>query len=132
MPLRLKLKPHEKVVIGEALLTNGETTAEIYIENQVPILRQKDLLTETQADSPCKKIYFVVQLMYLSPTNLREHHQNYWNLVKPVVKASPSCLPLIDEISELILVENYYHALKKAKQLIAYEKQLIEHAKRSL
>jgi flagellar protein FlbT len=131
VPLKLKLKPGEKVLISGALITNGETPANFYIENKVPLLREKDIMTEKNAKTFCEKIYFVIQLMYFSPQNIRDLHKLYWKHVKLLVKASPSTMELVSKISEMILVEKYYDALKLTKNLIEYEQKLISHAKES-
>lgn len=102
----------------------GEIT-QFTIENEVPILRQKDILSERQADTICKKIYYVVQLMYFEPANLSSHHKTFWELVRMLSAAVPSVTPLIDEIGELILEDRYYQALKATRKLIAYEDELI-------
>jgi len=131
VPLKLKLKPGEKVLISGALITNGDVPAHFYIENKVPLLREKDIMTEKDAKSFCEKIYFVIQLMYFSPQNIKELHQLYWKHVRILVKASPSMIDLVSQISEKILVEKYYDALKLTKNLIEYERKLIQHAKES-
>jgi flagellar protein FlbT len=131
VPLKLKLKPGERVLIAGALITNGDVPTHFYIENKVPLLREKDIMTETDAKSFCEKIYFVIQLMYFSPQNIRELHQLYWKHVKTLIKASPSCIDLVSKISEKILVEKYYDALKLTRNLIEYERKLISHAKES-
>jgi flagellar biosynthesis regulator FlbT len=41
------------------------------------------------------------------------------------VQAAPSTTGLIDKISEHILGDKYYPALKLAKKLIAYEKEAL-------
>ena len=130
MPLKLTLKPHERVVIGKAFLTNADTTTRFFVENKVPILRQKDLLTEKESKSACQKIYFLIQMMYLDTENITHYHQNYWTIVRSVINAAPSLLPIIEQISEMILAEEYYKALKKTKQLIKKEQELIDHAKK--
>lgn len=128
VPLKITLKPREVILISGALLKNGDHLAQFTVENEVPILRQKDILTERQADTICKKIYFVVQLMYFQPGNQATHHKNFWELVRMLSAAVPSVLPLIDEIGELILADRFYQALKAAKKLIAYEDELIRKA----
>jgi flagellar protein FlbT len=131
VPLKLKLKPGEKVLIAGALITNGDVPAHFYIENKVPLLREKDILTEPQAKTVCEKVYFVIQLMYFSPENIKQLHQIYWQHVRALLKASPSMVDLISVISEKILVEKYYDALKFTRDLIKYERKLINHAKKS-
>ncbi|MEW6187354.1 MAG: flagellar biosynthesis repressor FlbT [Thermodesulfobacteriota bacterium] len=125
MPLKIVLKPKEKVIIGSAVLSNGKVKCELLVENKVPILRQKDIMSLKEADSPCRRIYFVIQLMYMDEGRLAEHHQTYWNLVKELLKVSPGVLGLIDQISEQILGNRYYQALKLTRKLIEYEQEVL-------
>lgn len=128
MPLRLDLKPGEKVFIGGAVVENGDARCHLSILNDVPILREKDILTEERADTPCKKIYLVIQLMYMDAANLPAYQQRYWEVVRPVLDAAPSTTPLISTISAHVAEGRYYQAMKAARELIAYEQELIEHA----
>jgi flagellar protein FlbT len=125
MALKVTLKPNERLIVGGAVVKNGGARSDLLIENNVPILREKDILSEKNADSPCKRIYFAIQLMYVDEKNLSEHHTLYWKLVGDVVKAAPSTTLLIDQISEHILNNQYYQALKKTKKLIEYEQEVI-------
>ena len=62
MALKITLKPHEKMILGGAVIANGNSTGcHLIIENKVPILREKDILSEKDADSPCRRLYFIVQ-----------------------------------------------------------------------
>jgi flagellar protein FlbT len=126
MPLKITLKPHERMIVGGAVITNGNTRCDLLIENKVSILRQKDIMSEKDADSPCRKIYFTIQLMYIDEENLIEYHNTYWKLVQDIVRAAPSMLALIDQISEHILNNKYYQALKLARKLIDYEQEVID------
>jgi flagellar protein FlbT len=58
MPLKLTLKPDEKVLIGTAVISNAGQKAEIVIQNTVPVLREKDIITEEKADTIAKKNIF--------------------------------------------------------------------------
>lgn len=113
------------MIIGGAVITNGSVKANIIVENKVPILREKDIMSEKKADSPARRIYFVIQLMYIDEGNITTHHKTYWNLVKDFLDAAPSALGFIDQISEEILKNHYYQALKNCKKLISYEEKLI-------
>ena len=127
MALKISLKPREKMIIDGAVITNGNSRCELYIENSVPILRQKDILTEEEADSPARRIYFTIQLMYIDEKNLAQYHKNYWKLTKDLIQAAPTLLGIIDEINGHILNGQYYRALKLAKQVIGYEREAIQH-----
>jgi len=125
MALKITLKPHERMIVGGAVVSNGDARSSLIIENNVPILREQDILSEKKAVTPCSRIYFVIQLMYVDEKNLAEHHTLYWRLVKDVVQAAPSTMPLVEQINELILSSKYYQALKKAKKLIEYEQEVV-------
>ncbi len=125
MALKLTLKPGERMIIGGAVVANGTIKAELYIENNVPLLREKDIMGEADADSIAKQVYFTIQLMYIDQENLINHHNTYWNLVQQTIKAAPSTVGLIDQISEKIVSNKYYQALKLARQLIEYEKEIM-------
>ena len=127
MALKIALKPHERMIISGAVLKNGKAKADFTIENKIPILRERDIMGEEDANSPCRRIYFVIQLMYIDNQNLTTHHHTYWKLVKEVIGAAPSTVGLLDEISRDILNNKYYQALKKTKKLIDYEKEVLDH-----
>jgi len=133
MALKITLKPGERMVIGGAVLTNGNSAScDLVIENKASILRQKDILSEKKANSPCRRIYYAIQLMYIDEHNLAAYHKVYWDLVKDLVLAAPSTVVLIDSISEHILQRQYYQALKLTKRLIDYEQEAIEHVSDSV
>jgi flagellar protein FlbT len=131
MPLRLDLKPHEKIFVGGAVLMNGDSRCSLTVLNDVSILREKDILSKSMADTPCKRIYLAIQLMYMEPVNLAQYHQIYWSLVKEVVAAAPSVTELVAKISEDVLAGRYYQALKHTSNLIQYEKELVSNVRES-
>lgn len=131
MPLRIELKPGEKIFIGGAVIENGSSRTHLTVLNDVPVLRERDILTEQTADTPCKRIYLAVQLMYMDERHLPQHQQTFGELLKDVIEAAPSTMSLLDRISTFILNGEYYQALKSAKELIRYEQDIVQHAKQS-
>jgi flagellar biosynthesis repressor protein FlbT len=127
MALKVELKPHEQVIVGNCVITNTDQRARLLIDGKVPILRAKDILTPATADTPAKLVYLAVQLMYISPEP-QASHGTYFNLVREIVTAVPSAWPIIQDINLKILNGDLYHALKEAKKLIAYEKKLLDKA----
>jgi len=118
MALRIELKPRERFILGGAVIQNGDARSEWILENNIPILRGKNILSLEDADTPCKRVYFLIQLMYVEGGNLEEHQDAYWALVRDIARAAPSLLDLIDAISEQIVVGRYYEALKLTRKLI--------------
>ena len=127
MPLKLTLKPNEKVLIGTAVITNAGQKSEIVIQNTVPVLREKDIITEENTDTICKKIYFMILNMYVDPKNEEKYHEIYFKLVKQLFNACPDqvLLALILEVSQKILEAKHYQALRTCKKLLNFEAELI-------
>ena len=130
MALKITLKPNEKMIVSGAVVTNGNSkNTDLIIENNVPVLRQKDILSENDATSPCRRIYFIVQLMYIDEENLTDHQPTYWKLVRDLLDVSPRLAGHINQINENILGGNFYRALKLAGELIGYEQEVLKHVR---
>jgi flagellar biosynthesis repressor protein FlbT len=127
MPLKVTLKPRERLILGGAVVRNGESAAHLLVENEVPILRERDILSESHANSPCRRIYFAIQLMYVDERNLAEHHRLYWLLVHDLLEAAPSTSRFATEINRFVVEGKYYQALKVGRRLIEYEQELLLH-----
>jgi flagellar protein FlbT len=127
MALKVEIKPGERIIIGQSVITNDGTRARFFIEGDAPILREKDILRLEEADTPSKKIYLVIEMMYFSDDPIK-HHELYFQLIKDLQTAAPSTAAFIDTINNLLLTGAYYKALKSAKKLIAYEKELMQNA----
>lgn len=130
MALIIDLKPGEKILIGDAVITNDQQRTRLHISGDAPILREKDVMKEEEADSPCKKIYFLVQCMYLARAP-RIYHDKYFAVVREVQNAAPTTALFIMKINDMIIEGSYYKALKEARELLAHEQELIENVKKS-
>jgi flagellar biosynthesis repressor protein FlbT len=128
MPLKIVLKPGEKAVINQAVIQNGGEKAELIVQNKASILRERDIMPEAEADTPAKKIYFVVQLLYMFPDKEQQYQDKFSRLVKLFVNAVPSSTPLVLDIGKQIVVGDVYGALKLCRKLIKYENEVLKHA----
>jgi flagellar biosynthesis repressor protein FlbT len=127
MALKVEMKPGERMIIGDCVITNSDQRTRLLIEGDTPILREKDILTAETANTPAKRIYLAVQLMYLS-RNPCAHHETYFALMRDILEAAPSTWKYIESINNHILTGELYKALKDAKKLISYEGELLDHA----
>jgi flagellar biosynthesis repressor protein FlbT len=130
MALKVELKPGERIILGECVVTNAGERTRLVIEGQMPILREKDILTPERADTPAKRIYLAVQLMYTSKDR-GSHHDTYFLLIREFLQAAPSTWRCIENINNHILMGSLYKALKEAKKLIDHEQHLIDGAHRN-
>lgn len=127
MALKVELKPGEKLLVGQCIITNSDQRSRLYIEGKAPVLREKDIMTVESADSPAKRIYLAVQLMYIEE-DIDRLRNDYFTLIDDFIAAAPSTLSIADRINNGILTGDLYKALKTAKELIQYEQDLFEHA----
>ena len=77
MPLKLSLKPGEKFVCNGAVLTNGERRVSLVIENKASILRDRDIMQADQANTPAKRIYFPIMMLYLDAEHNEVHYEEF-------------------------------------------------------
>jgi flagellar protein FlbT len=127
MSLKVELKPGEKLIVGNCVITNSDQRTRLFIDGKAPILREKDILTVDTANSPARRIYLAVQLMYIYE-NVGRLQGDYFRLVNDLVTAAPSTIRIVDEINNEILTGQLYKALKAAKKLIQYEQELLANA----
>lgn len=122
MALKIELKPKERILLGDCVITNTGPRTRLQIEGHVRILREKDIMTLSQADSLAKLIYLAIQFIYTA-NNPKEHHELYFRLSEQFLKVAPRTKPTVENINNLILTGELYKALREARKLIAYEKE---------
>lgn len=127
MALVIDLKPGEKILIGSAVITNDSQRTRLHISGDTPILREKDVMKEEDADTPCKKAYFLIQCMYMA-RDPKSYNKKYFDTIKEIQHAVPRMSFFFLSINEKIIEGHYYKALKEAKELINLEKELVENA----
>lgn len=127
MPLKIELKPHESIIIGDALITNDNDRIRFYIDGNVPILREKFILREKDANTPARRVYFIVQQMYLSKGS-KELQKLFIEYIRDLQEAAPSLRPFVAPVAEAMIVSDYYTAIKEASKLVEQEDKLFGEA----
>ena len=127
MALKVELKPGEKLLVGNCIITNSDQRTRLFIEGRAPILREKDILTSETATTPAKRIYLAIQLMYIDE-DLDTAQAAYMSLSKDFIEAVPSAIDIINQINNEMLTGALYKALKAAQRLTEYEQELLDHA----
>ena len=126
MALVIDLKPGEKILIGNAVITNDSQRTRLHIAGDAAILREKDVMKEEDAQSPCERAYFLIQCMYMA-RNPKMYHEKYFEIVQEIQHAAPKLSFFFLSINEKIMGGNYYKAMKEGRDLIKLERELIEH-----
>lgn len=131
MPLLIDLKPGEKVIINGAVIENAGANTKIRICNDTTLLRQKEILTEDQANSPAARVYFCLQNAYIFPERRTHYLALFDHYLSEYLEACPSAELIGQEICDEIRAAHYYRALKCSRKLLAHEVTVLECLRRS-
>ena len=126
MPLRIKLPPKERIIINGAVIENAGGPTTVLIHNQSDILRRREVMMETEADTPSRRIYFVIQSAYLFRDERSSLLQTIRDLLQEFAEAAPSAEETVQRIREEIHDDRFYEALKTARTLIELETEILE------
>ncbi|BCM86433.1 hypothetical protein NS228_12355 [Methylobacterium indicum] len=123
MALRIDLKPHERLIIGDVSIRNGSRRASLTFETKAKFLREKDILTESQAKTACERLYVILQAIYLTEKDLMIENE-FIAHANEIMNSVPTMGLYIAEIHKKIEDGDYYQALKVGQDLMNYEKYL--------
>lgn len=129
MPLKIQLKPQERVIINGAVIEgHPESRTEIVVLNNASVMRQKHILQEKDADTPVKRLYFALQMLYIDDENRDQYEASFAQYHKDL--ADTMSLPTIKDslalISETVNEGRYYDAMKVCRDLIKVEAELFK------
>jgi len=124
VPLRVELKPFERIVIGETVLINSGTRTSFLIDGEAPILRERDTITAETANTPAKRLYHCVQTMYLK-SDIPKYLPAYQGFLRDLRNSNPGDRLAIDVISTHVSSGALYKALKEIRKLMKREDALL-------
>ncbi len=125
MALKLSLKPDEKLVINGAVIANADRRATLIVHNKASILREKDILQEEDVNTPAKRIYFPIMLMYMDQDQTDKYYEEFVLRMTEFMNAisTPEAVENCVKISRDVMDRNYYRALMTCRKLIAFERE---------
>lgn len=123
MPLKLSLKPGEKFVLNGAVVQNGDRRSALLLQNKASVLREKDIMQMEEANSPSRRIYFPVMMMYLEQSGVEDYNEAFVQRLSEFMGAvrNPDILNDCVNISRFVMIKEYYKALVLCRKLIEYE-----------
>ena len=123
MPLKLSLKPGEKFVLNGAVVQNGDRRGVLVLQNKASVLREKDIMQQEQANTPARRIYFPVMMMYLDEAGAERYYDEFVRRMSEFmgVIRNPNVLADCVDVSKFCMEREYYKALMLCRKLIEYE-----------
>jgi flagellar protein FlbT len=123
MPLKLSLKPGEKFVLNGAVVQNGDRRGVLMLQNKASVLREKDIMQAEQANTPARRVYFPVMMMYLNELEAQQVFPEFTTRLNEFMSVirNPKILADCLSISRCVMSKDYYKALMLCRKLIEYE-----------
>ena len=120
MALKLSLKPHERFVLNGAVVENGDRRGVLLLQNKASVLREKDIMQAEAADSPARRVYFPVMMMYLDEAGASRWYDEF-------VRRMGEFMGVIRcvNVSKQVLSREHYKALMICRRMIEYEDERI-------
>jgi len=126
MPLRVELKPFERIIIGESVIINSGVRTSFLIDGDTPILRERDTVSAETADTPAKRLYHCVQTMYLK-NDVPRYQASYLGILQELQDSLQDSCPgssdLIAAVSRHVSDGALYKALKEIRKLMKREEE---------
>jgi flagellar protein FlbT len=133
MPLKLSLKPGEKFVLNGAVVQNGDRRGTLVLQNKASVLREKDIMQVEDVNSPARRVYFPVMMMYLDEGDAGKYYDEFVRRMTEFMGAirNPEMLTECVNISKHVLAREFYKSLMGCRKLIEYEEARIGEAEPS-
>jgi flagellar protein FlbT len=127
MALKLSLKPGERFVVNGAVLQNGDRRTVMLLQNKASILREKDIIQPEDANTPARRIYFPIMMMYLDPPDANRYYDEFVMRLNEFMGAirSTEILKECVSLSREVMSQDYYKALTRCRKLLVYEQGLL-------
>jgi len=129
MPLRIRLKPGEKTVVNGAVLSiDGDRAATLVLHNTAAVLRGKDILLPENADTPVKRIYLAVQMLYLDPDGQDSYQREFDDRLADVlgVVETQAVRDQLERVRALVADRQYYSAMSQLREVLRFERRLLD------
>jgi len=119
MGLRLRLRPHERIIVNGCVLTNGDRRNTITVSSFGQVLRGKYVLQPEDAKSPIRRLYFTIQMLLISGCDdaMLRHASKLGAYVFTHMENNEHRQILLEAIDEVHL-RDFYKAMVKLHPLL--------------
>ena len=120
MPLKLSLKPGEKFVLNGAVVQNGDRRGVLILQNKASVLREKDIMQAEDADTPARRVYLPVMMMYIDESQASTFYDEFVRRLSDFMGATRNAEIMAECVatSKHVLAREYYKALMSARKLV--------------
>jgi flagellar protein FlbT len=124
--MKISLRAGERVYINGAVL-RVDRKVSVELVNDVMFLLEAQIMQAAEATTAMRQLYFVVQLMLMNPTDVRDaatlYGQHHAALL--AVCESQQMLDGLAAVDDLVRATRYYEALKRIRALFPIEQAIL-------
>ena len=124
--LKISLKANEKIYVNGAVI-KADRKVSLEFLNDVQFLLEKHVLQPEQATTPLKQLYFILQVMLMSPPDAGEARAMFQKSF-PLMLAcfsDPQVLSTLKHVDRLVSEGHVYEALKSIRGLYSLESTIL-------
>ena len=114
MPLRFDLAIGEKLYVGRGVITNGKARSMFVLEGNMPVLKEKDVITLEAARTTLDQLYRHLQQAYLYEQPATE----FATFAVQAAAEAPEIYTSLTEVDALVAAGDLYRALKNLRRII--------------
>ena len=128
MPLLIDFKSGDKLIINGSVLENIGGNTKILVHNDSAILREKEVLSQEDAQTPASRVYFELQSAYiLRDSQERQNSLDRFNQrLNEFIAACPNALDIAIKVRDHVQHDRIYKGLKESQNLIKYESTVLQ------
>jgi flagellar protein FlbT len=125
-PMCISLRGGERIYVNGAVL-RVDRKVTIELVNEVAFLLENQVMQVADATTPLRQLYFVVQLMLMSPHDVAEAKAVYREQRCALLAVSENAEMLrgLEVVEELVEAKRYYDALRKIRALFDIEQSIL-------
>ena len=125
MPLRLKLPHGDRIIVNGAVMENGGEAAMLVFHNRADIMRRKEIMQESDALSPSRRVYYALQCAYIFEQKRASYLEIFERYLCEYEKAAPSSASIAENLRANLELDKIYLALKECRKLIQHESDIL-------
>jgi flagellar protein FlbT len=124
--MNISLRRGERIYINGAVLRPDRKVC-IELLNDVTFLLENHVMQASDATTPLKQLYFVVQLMLMTPNDTAEAMKMFWEMMKRLNESfqDPRVIEALALVAGSITDKRMFDALKKIRELFPVEEGIL-------
>lgn len=124
--MTIELAPYETLIIEGEILRNGCDKRTLTVAENARILREYEILTEDEANTPAKMLYLAIEHAFLAKANHEAIKAHIRRIADELADVAPPLKAAIDAVTVQVDANLLRAALQAARTVICEEAELLK------